>query len=272
MTNKKIHPTAIVDTKARLGNNIEIGPFCIIEGDVEIGDNVSIGARCTIRSGSHIGNNSQISEGVVIGMQPQDLKYKGEKTQVIIGENTQIREMASIERGTVTGRGYTTIGDNNLIMAFSHIAHDCQIGNNVILSHGAGLAGHVTIEDRVVIGGMAGIHQFCRVGTMSMVGGVSKVTKNVPPFLLVDGNPATVAGINFVGLRRGGVNADIRAEIKKAYKILYRSDLTITQAIDQIEQTLKGFSEIDHFVRFLRDVGRGICSGRNMKEGEENEE
>lgn len=268
----KIHPTAIVDPKANLGVNVEIGPFCIVEAEAQIGDNVYLGERCTIHSGSQIGNNCRINGGVIVGMQPQDLKYKGEKTLVIIGENTQIREMASIERGTATGNGYTTVGKDTLIMAFAHIAHDCQVGNNVILSHGAGLAGHVTVEDRVVIGGMSGIHQFCRIGTMAMVGGVSKVTKNVPPFLLVDGAPAKVAGVNFVGLRRGGLTPEVRAEIKKAYKLLYRKSNNVSQAINDIEQTLKGYPEIDHFVRFLREVGRGICSARKEEEGEDNED
>jgi UDP-N-acetylglucosamine acyltransferase len=264
----KIHPTAIIDSQVRLGNDVEIGPFCIIENDVEIGDNVFIGARVTIHSGSRIGNGTRILDGAIIGMEPQDLKYKGEKTLVIIGENTQIRQMAAIERGTATGTGYTTVGNNTLIMSLAHIAHDCQVGNNVIISHGSGLAGHVIVEDRVVIGGLAGVHQFCRVGAMAMIGGVSKVTKNVPPYILVDGIPAKAASVNIVGLRRGGLTPEVRAEIKKAYKILYRNGNTVSQAIEEIEQNLQGYPEIDHFLRFLRDVGRGICAARKQDDSE----
>lgn len=268
----KINSKAIIDSQARIGKNVEIGPFTIIEKDVEIGDNVFIGARCTIHSGSKIGKNSHIYDGVIIGMQPQDLKYNGEKTTVIIGENTQIREMASIERGTVTGSGYTSIGNNTLIMSLVHIAHDCQVGNDVIISHGSGLAGHVIVEDMAVIGGMSGVHQFCRIGSMTMIGGMSKVTQNVPPFLLVDGAPAKVAGVNFIGLRRRGLSQEVRSEIKKAYKILYRQGKTVSQAIDEIAKDLQGYPEIDHFLRFLQDVGRGICSARKYEERNEADE
>jgi len=255
----KIHPTAIVDSNAVIGSGVEIGPYAIIGPDVEIGDGTQVGPRVIIEGWTVIGTNNRIYAGAVIGNDPQDLKFKGEKSYLFIGDNNCIREYATISRGTKGGGGETRIGSGNLIMSYVHVAHDCQIGNHVVVAHGSGIAGHVNIEDRVVIGGLAGIHQFTKIGRMAMIGAHTMVTKDVPPYIIVDGNPAKPYGINIVGLRRNGLSPEFRMEIKRAYKILYRSSLSVAQAIEQMEQELPGNEEIDHLLRFLRSADRGIC-------------
>ncbi|MBO8126137.1 MAG: acyl-ACP--UDP-N-acetylglucosamine O-acyltransferase [Firmicutes bacterium] len=253
-----IHPTAIIDPAAVIGANVEIGPYSIIGAEVEIGDNTTIGPHVVIQGPTKIGKNNRIYAGANLGSDPQDLKYKGEKSYLFIGDNNIIREYASITRGTAGGGGETRIGNNNLIMTYAHIDHDCQVGNNCILVNGSALAGHVVLEDRVIIGGLSGVHQFSRIGMMTMVGACTKVTKDVPPFLLVDGHPAKVVGINIVGLRRNGITPEVRSEIKRAYKVLYRTNLNVSQAVEQMEQELHGYPEIDHFIRFIRNAERGI--------------
>jgi UDP-N-acetylglucosamine acyltransferase len=256
---RKIHPTAIIDSNALIGTDVEIGPFAIIGPNVEIGDGTKIGSRVAIEGWTVIGKNNKIYAGAIVGNEPQDLKFKGEKTYLFIGDNNIIREYATISRGTEGGGGETRIGNNNLIMSYVHVAHDCQVGNNVVVAHGSGIAGHVTIEDRVVIGGLVGIHQFTKIGRMAMIGAHTMVTKDVPPYIIVDGHPAKPYGINIVGLRRNGLSPELRMEIKRAYKILYRSNLNVAQAIEQMEQELPGNEEIDHLLRFLRSADRGIC-------------
>lgn len=256
---RKIHETAIVDPNAVIGTDVEIGPYAIIGPHVQIGDGTWIGAGAIIEGWTVIGKNNKIYAGAIVGNDPQDLKFKGEKSYLFIGDNNIIREYATISRGTEGGGGETRIGNNNLFMSYVHVAHDCQVGNNVVVAHGSGIAGHVVIEDRVVIGGLAGIHQFTKIGRMAMVGAHTMVTKDVPPYIIVDGNPAKPYGINIVGLRRNGLSPETRMEIKRAYKILYRSNLNVTQAIEQMEQELPGSEEIDHFLRFLRSAERGIC-------------
>lgn len=256
---RKIHPTAIVDPDAIIGTGVEIGPFTIIGPNVQIGDGTKIGPRVVIEGWTVIGKNNKIYAGAIIGNEPQDLKFRGEKTHLFIGDNNVIREYATISRGTVGGLGETRIGSNNMIMSYVHLAHDCQVGSNVVMSHASGIAGHVTIEDRVVLGGLVGIHQFTKIGRMAMVGAHTMVTKDVPPYIIVDGNPAKPYGINIVGLRRNGLSPQLRMDIKRAYKILYRSNLNVAQAIEQMEQELPGNEEIDHLLRFLRSADRGIC-------------
>ncbi|NLK08373.1 MAG: acyl-ACP--UDP-N-acetylglucosamine O-acyltransferase [Firmicutes bacterium] len=255
----KIHPTAIVDPNAVIGPEVEIGPFAIIGPEVEIGAGTIIGPRAVIEGWTVIGNNNKIYTGAVVGNDPQDLKFQGEKTRLFLGDNNIVREYATISRGTAGGLGETRIGSNNLIMSYVHIAHDCQVGDHAVIAHASGIAGHVVIEDRVVIGGLAGIHQFTKIGRMSMVGAHTMVVKDVPPFIIVDGNPAKPYGINIVGLRRNGLSPELRTEIKRAYKILYRSNLSVAQAVEQMEQELPGNAEIDHLLRFLRSSDRGIC-------------
>lgn len=255
---RDIHETAIVHPNAKIGHNVVIGPYAIIGDNVEIGDNCIVGPHVVIEGWSIIGSGNKFYHGASIGCEPQDLKFKGEKSFLFIGDHNIFRENVTINRGTEGGGGETRIGNNCLFMAYSHVAHDCQIGNNVILVNSVALAGHVVIEDRAIVGGLSGVHQFCKIGKMAMVGAHTKIVKDVPPFVLVDGNPARVSGINIVGLRRNGITPEVRDEIKKAYRILYRSNLTINQAIEQMEQELQGSQEIDHFIRFLRSAERGI--------------
>ncbi len=255
---RNIHETAIVHPNAKIGNNVEIGPYAVIGENVEIGDNCIIGPQVSIEGWTTIGIGNRFYHGATIGCEPQDLKFKGEKSFLFIGDNNIFRENVTISRGTEGGGGETRIGNNNLFEACSHVAHDCQVGNNIILGSWAGFAGHVTIEDRAIISPLSGVHQFCKVGKMVMVGFLTKVVKDIPPFVLVDGNPAKACGINVVGLRRNGIDAEVREEIKRAYRILYRSNLPINQAIEQMDQELGGTPEIDHFIRFLRNAERGI--------------
>ncbi|MBO2521857.1 MAG: acyl-ACP--UDP-N-acetylglucosamine O-acyltransferase [Clostridia bacterium] len=255
----KIHPTAIVSPNAQLGVGVEVGPYAIIGDNVVIGDGTRIGPHAVIEGPTTIGKNNKIYAGAVIGNDPQDLKYKGERTYLTIGDNNIIREYATISRGTEHGGGETRIGNNNLIMSYVHVAHDVQMGNHIVIAHASGIGGHVVIEDRVNIGGLCGIHQFTKIGRMAMIGAHSMINKDVPPYVLVTGNPPKLYGVNIVGLRRNGLSPEVRMEIQRAYKILYRSGLNVSQAIERMERELPGIEEIDHFLRFLRSAERGIC-------------
>jgi UDP-N-acetylglucosamine acyltransferase len=255
---RDIHETAVVHPGAKLGRNVAIGPYAVIGEHVEIGDNCEIGPHVAIDGWTAIGNGNRFFHGASIGFEPQDLKFNGEKSFLVIGDNNVFRENVTVHRGTEGGGGETRIGNDNLFMAYSHVAHDCQLGNHIVVANCVALAGHVVVEDRVVIGGLCGVHQFTKIGKMVMVGACSKIVKDIPPFVLVDGNPAKVAGINVVGLRRNNITPETRDEIKRAYRILYRSNLTISRAVEQMEQELQGSAEIDHFIRFLRNAERGI--------------
>ena len=253
-----VHDTAIVHAGAKIGKNVEIGPYSVIGPNVEIGDNTTIGPHVVIDGWTQIGSNNKIFFGASVGLEPQDLKFHGEKSYLFIGDNNTIREYATINRGTEHGGGETRIGNDNLIMAYCHVAHDCQVGNHIIMGNSVNLAGHVIVEDRAVISGLTGVHQFVRIGKMSMVGAHTKVVKDVPPYIMVDGHPASVAGINVVGLRRNGISPELRKEIKHAYKLLYRSNMNTSQAIEKMDQTLETSPEIEDFLRFLRNATRGI--------------
>ncbi|MGE5558767.1 MAG: acyl-ACP--UDP-N-acetylglucosamine O-acyltransferase [Bacillota bacterium] len=256
---RDIHPTAVVHPNAKLGREVVIGPYSIINENVEIDDFTVVDSHVVIDGWTTIGKYCHIYHGASIGCEPQDLKFKGEKSYVFIGDYNMIREFVTISRGTEGGGGETRIGNDNLFMAYSHVAHDCQIGNHIVIANSVALAGHVVVEDRAIVGGLSGVHQFTKIGKMVMVGGCTKVVKDVPPYIIVDGNPAKVAGINIVGLRRNEVLPEVREEIKKAYRILYRSGLNMAQAIEQMDQELTGSPEIEHFIRFLRNAERGIC-------------
>ncbi|MCK8827330.1 acyl-ACP--UDP-N-acetylglucosamine O-acyltransferase [Natroniella acetigena] len=254
-----IHETAVIEAGAEIAKDVEIGPYAVIGENVKIDSGTEIGAHAVIKGWTKIGNNNKIFNGASIGQEPQDLKFKGEESYLEIGDGNKIREFTTIHRGTEAGGGITRIGNDNLIMAYCHVAHDCQLGNNIIMSNAANLAGHVIVEDSAVIAGLTGIHQFVRIGKMSMVGAGSKVVKDVPPYVLVDGHPASVSGINVVGLRRNGVEPELRRKIKRAYKILYRSNLNMSQAIEKMDQELDSSPMVEHFLRFLRNAQRGIC-------------
>jgi len=258
-----IHDTAVVSPTARIGKNVEIGPYSVIGDNVEIGEGTHIGPHVVIQGWTSIGKDCRIFQGASIGEIPQDLKFKGEKSYTFIGDRTTIRECATVHRATGEGEE-TRIGNDCLLMAYTHVAHNCVVGNNVIMSNAAMIAGHVVVEDRVVIGGMAGVHQFVKIGRNAMVGGASKLVQDVVPFTIVDGRPAKAVGLNSVGISRAGIPVEARRRIKQAYKILYRSGLSLSQAIAVIEQEVDSCEEIEHFLRFLRNAERGICRVRRV--------
>ena len=252
-----IHKTAQISAKAEIGQNVKIGPFSIIEDDVIIGNNTEISSNVVIASGARIGENCKIFNGAVLATVPQDLKFKNEKTTLEIGNNTTIREFATLNRGT-TDHWKTVVGSNCLLMAYSHVAHDCTLGNNVIIANSVNMAGHVTIEDFVGIGGMVPIHQFVKIGKHTFIGGGFRVPKDVPPYIRAMGEPLRYAGLNSVGLQRRGFAQDTLSELKKAYRIFYRSNLTVSKALEKIESDLKPIDEIKDLVRFIKSCERGI--------------
>lgn len=258
---RKIHETAVIYPGARLGRDVEVGPYSVIGENVFIGDGVKIGSHVVIEGWTTIGKDCHIHHGACIGNEPQDLKFKGEKTFVYIGDNTIIREFVTINRATGEGEE-TRVGSNCLLMGTVHIAHNCVVGNNVVISNHAGLAGHVTVEDRAIISGLTGVHQFVKIGRNAMVGGASKVVQDVPPFVIADGRPARVCGLNSVGIARAGLSEDVRHNLKRAYRILFRSGLKLSEAITTMEQELDSSEPVDHLLRFLRNVNRGICRSR----------
>lgn len=235
-----IHPTAIIHKNAKIAKDAEIGPYSVI------GENVEIGKGCKIFSHA------------VIGSPCQDLKYRGEKTFVRIEENTTIREFVTINCATGEGNA-TIVGSNCLLMAYVHVAHNCKVGNGVVIANCGTLAGHVEIEDKAIIGGLVAIHQFCRIGSLSIIGGCSKIVQDVPPYMMADGHPAKIYTINSIGLKRNNVSEVIRNNLKQAFKIIYRSGLNTKSAINKITEEIPQSKEIDHLVKFIRKSDRGIC-------------
>jgi UDP-N-acetylglucosamine acyltransferase len=256
----KIHPTAIIDKKAKLADDVKVGPYAIIGPGIEIGKSVSIGAHVVIDGNTTIGENCRIFTGAVVGSIPQDLKYKGAKSFLKIGNNNIIREYATLNPGTDEG-GITFIGDGNLLMAYSHVAHDCKVGNDCIIANSGTLAGHVTLEDKVVIGGLTALHQFVRVGQMAMIGGCSKVVQDIPPFSTCDGHPVRVYGLNFIGLKRSNISKEAQAALKDAFKILFYSGTTFKSAIDKIGKDVRDIEEVRYLLDFIRNSKRGIARG-----------
>ncbi len=254
-----IHPSAIIYPGAEIDIDVEIGPYAVIGENVKIGRGTSIGPSAVIQGWTEIGKNNKIFHLCSVGAVPQDLKYKGEKTFLRIGDDNIIREFATIHLGTVTGDGETTIGDRNLFMAYCHVAHDCHIGSNVVMANGAALAGHITVEDYAILGGMSGIHQYVRIGAHVMVGGGAMVGQDVPPYTVASGDRATLHGLNLVGLKRRGFSDELIADIKKAYKILVRSNLRVEEALHRIKEEVPMSPEIEHFVEFVEKSERGIC-------------
>lgn len=265
----KIHPTATVHPRAILSKGVEIGPYSVIGPEVKIGEGTKIEAHCIITGWTTIGSNNYIHHGVTIGAPPQDLKYKGEKGEIIIGDRNIIREFVTIHLPTAGGK--TIIGNENFIMVHAHIPHNCHIGNQTVIGGYVGLAGHTVIEDQVTIGGLAGIHQFVRIGRLAMIGAQSKVLQDIPPFMLVEGNPAQVRGINSVGLQRRGVSQEAQTEIKKAFRLIYESGHSPAKAMEEIKKRLRPLPEIEQIVVFLEEESkRGI--NRKVAVEEESEE
>lgn len=261
-----IHPTAIIGKDVTIGKNTEIGPYVIIEDGVQIGSGNRILARTHICAGTTIGNDNEIHMGAIVGNSPQDIAYKGAPTQTKIGNGNIIREYVTIHRGTKEGTA-TVIGNGNFLMANVHVAHNCQIGNQVILVNGASLAGYCTVENQAFLSGMTVFHQFTNIGRLAMVSAFSAINKDIPPFMMCGGRGAVVHGPNVVGLRRAGITPEVRDEIKRAYKLLYRSKLNTSNALSEIEKCCSS-PEVKHLVEFIRNSKRGIAGGDNSRESE----
>jgi UDP-N-acetylglucosamine acyltransferase len=253
-----IHPTAVIHPAAEIGAGCVVGPYCVVGEHVVLGDGCYLHAHVVIDGRTTLGSGNEVFPFASIGLKTQDLKWKGGTTRTEIGEQNTVREYVTIHSATADG-GVTRIGSHNHILAYSHIAHDVVLGNHVVMSNVGTLAGHVVVEDHAVIGGLAAVHQFCRIGRMSIIGGCSKVVQDVPPFMLVDGNPATVRTINKVGLERQAVPGPAVATLRRAYKILFREGLTVPNALARIRAELPAGPEIDHLVGFVAGSERGIC-------------
>jgi len=254
-----IHPTAIVDPKAELGANVTVGPYSIIDAPVTIAADTHIGPHVIIRPFTHIGQRCRIFQFAVIGEVPQDLKFQGEESHLIIGNDNVIREFATLHRGTAGGGGVTQIGDHNLLMAYTHVAHDCRLGSHIIMSNAATLAGHITVDDYAILGGLSAIHQFCRIGAYAFIGGASAVARDVPPFCMAVGNRAKIVGLNLVGLKRHGFSTATLDSLKTAFETLFVSELTLKEAMAQLRQRYPEENAIKIMLDFLEHSERGLA-------------
>jgi UDP-N-acetylglucosamine acyltransferase len=253
----RIHSTAIVSSDAQLGDDVEIGPFAIIGEGCTIGESCVIAPRVMLERNVILSPRVKVGTGSVLGGDPQDLKYRGEPTTVEIGEGTTIREYSTINRGT-THSHRTSVGRDCFLMSYVHLAHDCHVGNNVIVSNGTQLAGHVVVEDFAIISGVSAAHQFVRIGAHSFVGGCSRVAKDVPPFLKAVGNPVKLYGLNSVGLQRRGFPDETVRELKRAYRLLFRSELNVSQALERARAELQPLPEVLQFLEFIEASARGV--------------
>ena len=254
-----IHPTAIIDSSAEIADGVRIGAYSQIGPNVKIGPNCVIGSHVVIHSHTIIGQRCHIFPFASIGAIPQDLKFKGEESWVRIGNNCVIREFVTIHRGTSLGRGITEVGEGSFLMAYAHIAHDCKIGNHVIMANVATLGGHVEIEDYAIIGGVTTIHQFVRIGEYAILGGMSATVKDIPPYVMASGNRAKLYGLNLVGLKRHNFKEEVISALKKAYRILIRSQKTLKVALEEVKSdSIFSIPEVAHFVKFIEDSKRGI--------------
>lgn len=253
-----IHETAIISKGAQIGSDCHIGPFSTIGAECVIGDGVRLESHVVVDGRTTIGDNSHIFPFVSIGLAPQDLKYAGEPTATTIGKRNQIREFVTIHRGTVGGGGLTKIGNDNLLMAQSHVAHDCQLGSNIIMANAATLAGHVEIADRASVGAYSGVHQFCRVGYEAFIGGYSVVVKDAPPYAIIQGNHAKCYGLNKVGMKRRGYPPETIEKLNHAFRLLLSSKLNTTQALERIKDDITDCKEVDLLVNFIESSKRGV--------------
>ena len=255
----EIHPTAVVSSKAELGRDVKVGPHAVINDEAIIGDGSEIGAGSFIDKYTKIGRGCRIFPMASLGTDPQDIKYKGEKTELVLGDRVLVREFATLNRGTVGGGGITTVGDDCMLMAYTHVAHDCHVGNRVILANNLAMAGHVTIQDDAYIGGMVAIHQFSRIGAHSYIGGFSRIPKDVPPYMLGEGAPEfTLHGPNVIGLRRKGFsNESIRA-LKEAFRIIFRNHRPLEEVLQEAEEEYGQTPEVRYLIEFIRTSQRGV--------------
>lgn len=257
MSESGIHPTAIVSPRATLGERVIVGPYSMIGEGCEIGDDCEIHPRATLDRDVKLGTGVKVGIGSILGGTPQDLKYAGEQTTVEIGDGTVIREYVTVNRGT-SQSFKTTVGSRCLLMSYVHLAHDCHIGNGVILGNAVQLAGHVTVEDKATLSGLSGVHQFVRIGRNAFIGGCSRVSKDIPPFLRAVGNPIRLYGLNSIGLQRNGFPEDVIRELKRSYRLFFRSDLNLTQAMRRAETEIEMYPEVRELIQFVEASGRGV--------------
>jgi len=253
----RIHPTAIIHPAAKIGDDCEIGPYCVIGEHVEIGPRCRLHSHVVIHGHTRMGEANQAYPFATIGLQTQDLKWKGGLTRTEIGSHNTFRENVTIHSATSDGDA-TLIGSHNNLLAYAHVAHDCKLGDHIVMSNVGTLAGHVVVEDHAIVGGLAAVHQFCRIGRMSIIGGCSKVVQDVPPYMMADGNPASTRTVNKVGMERNGVSDGAQSAIRQAFKILFREGLTISNALAQIQMELPQLPEIAELVKFVKSSERGI--------------
>jgi UDP-N-acetylglucosamine acyltransferase len=253
----KIHPTAVIDPGAEIDSEIMIGPYCVVGPSVQLGAGCWLQNHVTVCGPVKIGPANRFHAFCSIGQQTQDLKYTGEPTYLEIGEGNCFREFVTVNRATAVG-STTRVGDHGNFLAYSHIAHDCEVGNDVVFSNSGTLAGHVLVQDHAVIGGLTAIHQFCRIGCHAITGGCSKIVQDVPPFMIADGNPAVIRGVNVVGLERRGYNAEVIRALKEAYRILYRSHLNTKQALEELDKSFGDVNEVRKLMMFIDGSQRGI--------------
>ena len=261
MDGVQIHKTAIIHPEAKIGAGTTVESYAVIDANVTVGENCRIGNFCVITGNTTVGKNCQFYTGAVIGSAPQDKKFNGDAAvSLSIGDDNIFREYVTINTGTLDGGGKTTINNNNLFMAYSHVAHDCVIGNNCVLANSVALAGHVIMEDMAILGGLTAVHQFVRLGRLSIVGGISRVAQDIPPFSMCVGYPAKVYGINSVGLKRAQISAEAIQLLKRAFKILFHSALNKTHAIEKVEKEIPSSPELEHLIFFIKTSKRGVCS------------
>ncbi|HSH75633.1 MAG TPA: acyl-ACP--UDP-N-acetylglucosamine O-acyltransferase [Longimicrobiales bacterium] len=253
----QVHPTAIVDPDAVLGAGVTVGPWALIGPGVRIGDGTEIGPRVLVERDTILGEDCFIANGAVLGTDPQDLKYKGEHTTLQVGDRTIVREFATLNRGT-SASGRTVVGSDCLLMAYTHVAHDCEIGNHVILANSVNMAGHVLVEDWAIVGGVTPIHQFVRIGAHAFVGGGSRVPQDVPPYCRAAGNPPKLYGLNSVGLERRGLSVEVRRALKHAYRVLFQGDENLSHAVKRAEQEVASIPEVRQMLEFIRASERGV--------------
>jgi UDP-N-acetylglucosamine acyltransferase len=254
-----IHSTAIIHPTAQLDADVSVGPYSIIGEQVKIGAGTRVGAHVVIERWTEIGRDNHIFQFASVGAAPQDLKYKGEETWLVLGDRNRIREFATLHRGTPDGGGRTVVGSDNLFMAYSHVAHDCRVHNRVVMANAATLAGHVEVEDNAILGGLMAVHQFCRVGCHTMISGGAMITQDIPPYTIAQGDRAKTIGINLVGLKRRGFSEATIRGIKNAYRLMFRSGLRLEEALERIELEYGTIPEVRHFTTFIKASQRGIA-------------
>lgn len=260
-----IHPTATVHPKAELGQDVDIGPYAVIGEHVCLGEGTRVGPHSVIDGWTTIGQHCDVGVGAALGGAPQDLKYRGQRSFLRVGDHNCIREYVTVHRSAEED-GATSIGSHAFLMAYTHVAHDCRLGDHVIMVNYAGLSGYVEVEDRAFISGHNAVHQFVRIGYLAMVSGASRVVKDIPPFMIAEGNPTRIRGLNVVGMRRLGLAPQVRAELRQAYRLLYRSGLNISQALERLRQAGTTGSEVQRLIAFVEAAKRGICGG--VRQGE----